>query len=254
MNKVLIIAVLGAALIIGGAVMYVKKDPVPEGPPPLAFDKTQQQVVIDNIYQVCTPNDRCIVVDTHCGFCCKYKAINARYEKEFNSAFDKSCRRFMGTYCQCFDLSSYPKCVNGLCQLVQWPDDQRQASPITPAAQPKPEPEPVYQYEPPPVIEPEPAPYAAPAEQQEPQTEYVAPEPDPLPEEPQTPLQEVRPNEQLNEPLDRRPEIEINDAFGNAEQEDDLFAPLPETMPTRQEPRRLYNNPLDAPLPAGKIE
>ncbi|MCB9996446.1 MAG: hypothetical protein H6869_08440 [Rhodospirillales bacterium] len=103
---------------IGGAVFYAKKEPAQ----PEYVHLETDHLVVDAVYQACAEGDRCIVVDSHCGFCCQYTTINARYEKEYDAAFDKNCGKYTGSICRCSDLSTYPSCVEGRCQLIKWPD------------------------------------------------------------------------------------------------------------------------------------
>lgn len=114
-NNFLIISVILAILILGGAIAYVK----------ISQNPTAAIAVAENIDIVsCASGGQCIVVDTNCGFCCDYKAINARHELSFNQSFDEKCSRYDGEFCKCFDLSSYPSCIEGKCQLVKWPDEK----------------------------------------------------------------------------------------------------------------------------------
>lgn len=81
------------------------------------------QIVIPETAQTCTENDQCLAVDTHCGSCCKYKPLNARYETAFDTAMHAQCKTYHGGFCECYDLSTYPACIEGKCQLVKWPDE-----------------------------------------------------------------------------------------------------------------------------------
>lgn len=223
----LVLAVILAVVIIGGAVMFASKrdaGPAPTEPPSVEFNG--EQVILQELYQICGESDRCIVVDTHCGFCCKYTAINASFEPMFNKAFDKNCGRYTGQFCQCFDLSSYPACVEGKCQLVGWPEDGAKMRPPT---------QPRAQQAPPPV----PAPAIA------------LPAPAPQPAEPQ--IEEPLFEEPVDEPM---PDEPIDQAPGDSESQpddEDLFAPLPETLPQDSQPRGNPNDPLNAPLPPGEL-
>lgn len=126
-NIFLLAACALALFIVGGAIMVAKNghDPAQQETTPapsMPFDG--EKLVPGDSYNLCAEGDHCIVVDTHCGFCCQYAAINAAKEQDFNTAFDRSCRKYTGTSCQCFDLSSYPSCVDGRCQMVPWPHGQ----------------------------------------------------------------------------------------------------------------------------------
>lgn len=129
-KKYAIIALLILAVVALAAVGVVMVERVRHGQPrqqggqslpaPQPF---AEQVVIADFMQACGEKDRCIVVDTTCSFCCKYVAINAAQEALFNKMFDQNCSQYTGASCECFDLSSYPRCVNGKCQLVKWDDE-----------------------------------------------------------------------------------------------------------------------------------
>ena len=122
-NKILIFSILAAILIIGGAIGFVKlKQVVPVIQQEKVAHFDGEKLEVKPMYQACAVGDSCIVVDTHCGFCCQYTAINARYEDDFDSSYNKNCSKYQGEYCDCFDLSSYPDCVDSRCQLVKWPN------------------------------------------------------------------------------------------------------------------------------------
>ncbi len=202
-----------------------------------------EQVALEDTFSACGAGDSCIVVDTHCGFCCKYTAINAKNEQLFNKVFDKSCSKFSGQFCQCFDLSSYPSCVDGKCQLVAWPAEmakQQPRRPATPAPAAAPQPAPP-QAEPEPVAEPAPAPV-----------------PETLP--PAVSPRQSRPVDAFDEPADEPVANEpAQDAFGEAPEQDSrpvddsLYAPLPDTMPQDFQSREPDpGDPLNKPLPAGR--
>lgn len=244
----LVLAVVLAALIIGGAVLFATRksdDGQPSAPPPVEF--TGEKVVLDETYQSCAEGERCIVVDTHCGFCCDYAAVNAAQEQAFNRIFDKNCRRYSGSFCSCFDLSSYPACVEGKCQLVQWPENAARR-PATPAAPPQTEAEmlPPVVVSPPPGVLPSPAPSPLP-----PVAAPVAPPPpQPLAEEP------VMEEPAMEEPVAEEPVYQEEPPAQEEEQaspppDDSLFAPLPDTLPDDLRPQPDPGDPLNKPLPRG---
>lgn len=215
-NLFLKLAVLVAIIILGGAIFYAQKENPPAAPgeetPKFLFSGVQ--IVVQDVYKTCAEGDRCIVVDTHCGFCCQYEAINARFEDDYNQSFDRHCRRYNEGYCECFDLSSYPSCIEGKCQLVAWPEDTGGRTPEMPP----------------------------PAQRS-------------LPPEPSLE------DEGLDAPL----EAPLDAPFTNPAQpppgdgrNDSLFAPLPEQLPPNDNFDDSYRNenstnPLDKPLPAGKL-
>lgn len=125
-NKLLIITVLFAVLILGAAVTYAlvigKQGPSGEAAPALQSQAMGEQVIVPDSLTKCNDGDTCLVVDTTCSFCCKYVAINAAHEVLFDELFNNNCTGFKGTMCECFDLSSYPKCVNGQCAMIKFTD------------------------------------------------------------------------------------------------------------------------------------
>lgn len=121
-NIFLIASVVIAVLMLGGAVLYARMG---GQAPAISPGFTGEEIAVPESEQACAPGDRCIVVDTHCGFCCKYVALNGQHEQAFNTAFDRDCSRYKGQSCSCHDLSSYPSCVEGKCRLVKWPDEKK---------------------------------------------------------------------------------------------------------------------------------
>lgn len=119
-NLILIATAIIAALIIGGAVTYavVKQNPAAAPATPQSQAMAEQVIVPDSL-SVCNTGDRCIVVDTTCSFCCKYVAINAAHEQLFDQMFEYGCTGYRGGQCECFDLNSYPSCVQGKCTMVK---------------------------------------------------------------------------------------------------------------------------------------
>lgn len=199
-QKLLIVAVVLALLIIGGAVMFVKSNN--SGTSAGGQTAHGDQVTVDNAMTACTPKDRCIIVDTKCSFCCNYVAINSKSEVLYNQMFDQTCKQYSGAYCECSDLSSYPSCVNGTCQMVKWSENKAlKAPPATTAAPP---------------VTTAPVPAPAPAD--------VTTAPAPAAPTPDVPAY-VPPSEP------------VADAFGESElpeeqsapPADDLYAPIPDT-------------------------
>lgn len=117
-----ILSVLIGSIIVAGAVVYATLQ-AQQSAPQVPLTAYSEQVLVPETMQRCSESDQCIVVDTTCSFCCKYLAVNAAHEKLFNQMFDQSCAPYKGPMCECFDLSSYPKCVDGFCQLVKFDDD-----------------------------------------------------------------------------------------------------------------------------------
>lgn len=237
-QKLLIISVIAALLMIGGAVAFVK---FRNAGLSQATSSNADHVVIDEIMSSCKPNDQCIVIDTKCSFCCDFVAINAKSEALFNQMFDQTCKHYKGAYCECHDLSSYPSCVNGKCQMVKWTENKALQAPRArqgaPQAAPVATPAPPAVQQPAQVPVPQPTPQAAPVVPAT-QTAPVAPPatsatpavtatPAPVPVAP-TPAEPA--------PAEPAPESSY-DAFGETETVpaeetapvDDLYAPLPET-------------------------
>lgn len=139
-QKLLIISVVAALLILGGAIAFVKFKPTVLSPAaPITQDT---QIAIQDAMSTCTTKEQCIVVDTTCSFCCKYVAINTQSEELFNQLFDQTCKNYNQSYCECHDLSSYPSCVDGKCQMVKWSENKPLKIPPVPAPAPLPVPAP----------------------------------------------------------------------------------------------------------------
>ena len=117
MKNIFILVIIIACCAAGGMYFYMQDDK-----PALPIAPAQETLSFKEDLSACSGNDRCIVVDTHCGFCCDFVAINARHEQAFDNKFSKNCSRYKGEQCECFDLSSYPSCIEGECRLVPWPD------------------------------------------------------------------------------------------------------------------------------------
>lgn len=235
-QKLLIISVVAALLIVAGAIFFVKSRNSTSTDLPVTTINGDQ-IVIDEIMASCKSNDQCIVVDTKCSFCCDYVAINAKSEVLFNQMFDMACKKYKGTYCDCHDLTSYPTCVSGKCQMVKWsenktlkapppPQAQKQTAPVTPVQQQAPQAQtPI----------PQPAPQAAPPQEQKQTVPTLTPAPRAIPA-PVAPPQPATPVQQTPAPA--------SDAFGEDEvapveqappADDDLFAPLPKTFTPQTE-------------------
>ena len=124
-NKLLIITVVFAVLILGAAITYALvrgKQAAPDAAPAMQSQAMGEQVIVPDSLIKCNDGDTCVVVDTTCSFCCKYVSINAAHERLFDDMFNDSCTGFKGAMCECFDLSSYPKCIDGQCTMVRFAD------------------------------------------------------------------------------------------------------------------------------------
>jgi len=258
-QKLMIISILAALIIIGGAVAFVKFGNMGGNTTP---PEQADRVVLDEIMSSCGPNDKCIIVDTQCSFCCGYVAINAKSELLFNDMFDKTCKHYKGSYCECHDLNRFPSCVNGRCQMVDWTEMQKNIAPgnartiparpaiqqpaPTPAttvpaqaqpAQPQPTQEPLTaqpatQPEPPPQeIVPEPAPAEALTVEPSPQEE-PAPSITPTEEPASAPVYQPNSSDAFGE--DIIPDDTPNEAAPLSD--DDLNAPLPKTYTPPADP------------------
>ena len=122
-------SLIAAILILGGASGFARFNATgrlgADSPSSGASAMAQLIVSVPDVLKDCVRGDRCIVVDTSCSLCCNYIAINARNEKLFFQIFDEACQSAKSAACKCYDLSSYPACVNGTCQLVRWPDENK---------------------------------------------------------------------------------------------------------------------------------
>lgn len=260
-QKLMIISILAALIIIGGAVAFVKFGNIGGSTTP---PEQADRVVLDDIMSSCGPSDKCIIVDTQCSFCCGYVAINAKSELLFNEMFDKTCKHYKGSYCECHDLNRFPACVNGRCQMVDWTEMQKNITPgnartipARPAAQ---QPAPAVTTTP---AQPQPV-QPQPAQQPSPSQPELPPEPQPV-TQPEVPPQEVAPAPApMETPSQEEPEPSIppaeqpasapiyqpdqSDAFGEDEitndapnettplADDDLNAPLPKTYTPPADP------------------
>ena len=260
-QKLMIISILAALIIIGGAVAFVKFGNMGGNTTP---PEQADRVVLDEIMSSCGPNDKCIIVDTQCSFCCGYVAINAKSELLFNDMFDKTCKHYKGSYCECHDLNRFPSCVNGRCQMVDWTEMQKNIAPgnartipARPAAQPSPaavapvQPQPMPVLEQPitqPVVQPQeiapapaptpasaPIPTPAPAEAltvEPPPQEEPAPAITPAEEPASAPVYQPDSSEAFGE--DAVPHDTPNEAAPLPD--DDLNAPLPKTYTPPADP------------------
>lgn len=230
-QKLMTIAIMVAALILSGAIAYVQLSQ--SG---LTGDNETDTVTIEQGLRSCTQDDQCIVVDTKCSFCCNYAAINSKFEPFFNQLFDQTCKTYRGAYCECHDLSSYPACISGLCEMVKW-SAQKPALPGTPQT-----------ITPPPAASaPTPAPASTTPSASVPEQPYPATSPpvmidedlpplhQPIDEERPTPLPEVTP--------------EPHDAFGGEAFEDDAFEDntYPDQSFTDEDSSALPNQEPEAP-------
>ncbi len=217
-QKLLIVSIIAALLILGGAVAFVKYRNA--GPSSAPAAPQSDHVTIEEALTTCTEQDQCIVVDTTCSFCCKYAAINSKNEALFNQLFDQTCKKYSGTYCECHDLGSYPSCVNGKCQMVNWSENKALKVPPVPGSTPVPAPSPAPTPVAPAVAEPvtpAPAPEVVPA----PATEPIA---GPVPEAAPEAFGEEEPAPLAEEPAPEAPPEA-------APVPDDLYEPLPDSYP-----------------------
>ena len=127
--KYQILSIFVAGLVLGGIILYVQLTLLGQDPDIPASEQhitsiinSSEEITIPDSMTDCNADDQCIVVDTTCSFCCKYVSINGKAEDAFNQRFDQSCARYDGGTCECFDLSTYPKCINRKCRLVEWGD------------------------------------------------------------------------------------------------------------------------------------
>lgn len=135
-NKLLTFSILIAAVMISGAVAWSNLRGTPVVPALTPLGPYDEQIIVSEEMQACAQGDKCIVVDTTCSFCCKYVAVNAKHEQDFNKMFDGSCSRYNGAMCECFDLSSFPSCIDGKCQLMKWDEDEQKSKSKTQEPQP----------------------------------------------------------------------------------------------------------------------
>jgi hypothetical protein len=114
-NKFLIASIFLALLIIGGAVTYAKLSAT--GPVQFLAEKLE----IPEELKSCQGGSLCIMVETRCDFCCDYESINGNFELRYDVLFDRNCALYQGEKCSCTDVSRFPACVNGRCEMKAWP-------------------------------------------------------------------------------------------------------------------------------------
>jgi hypothetical protein len=115
------LSIILAVLMIGGAIAYAKLSQ--DGSISVPLPQVMQSDTVEVPLQMseCSEFDnRCIVVERSCGFCCDFVSINSRFEKQFDNMFNKSCAWYTGEKCNCYDLDRFPKCINNTCQLVDF--------------------------------------------------------------------------------------------------------------------------------------
>lgn len=152
-NDYLILSIFVAGLLVGGIILYAQLVWLPN-PNQTASDTMAQQqqiaasqtvpsntksaqagdVSVPNNMTNCKVQDDCIAVDTTCGYCCNYRAINSTFEAAYNQRFAKSCANYKGSTCKCYDMETYPTCINRTCRLVKWPDIPNDINKPLPAA------------------------------------------------------------------------------------------------------------------------
>ena len=118
-NNFTIFAVVIGVGLIAVALVYSKFSDSLSAGPPASYNK---EIVLPEDITDCAKGQSCIVVETSCDFSCEYVAINSLFEHEFDLVFNQHCSRYKGKMRNCFDLSSYPSCVEEKCILVKWPD------------------------------------------------------------------------------------------------------------------------------------
>lgn len=126
-DLIMIVAVCAALALVAGAVVYAGMAARQGAGPSVSAGAESgpgAAVAVPAGLSACGGKDACIVVDSHCGLCCQYVAINAAQERAFSALFDESCAGYGGRTCDCFDLDAYPSCVGGACTLVKWPDEK----------------------------------------------------------------------------------------------------------------------------------
>lgn len=123
-DKTLILSIIIGALLLAGALTYANLVSTGAIQPQKAAG--QERVDVPESIMSCNNGQNCIVVETRCDFCCDFVAINAIFEREYDEIFNQTCAGYKGQSCECYDLTRYPVCIRGKCQLVAWPDAGQQ--------------------------------------------------------------------------------------------------------------------------------
>lgn len=115
-DKIIILSVIIGGLILGGAISYAKLSS--SG----VIQFMNEKMNIPKEMLNCSTGQSCVVVETRCDFCCDYVAINSIYEQQYDQIFSRNCSFYNKETCDCYDLTRYPACIKGKCELVKWPD------------------------------------------------------------------------------------------------------------------------------------
>lgn len=122
-KNLLILSIVVGLLILVGAVYYARMAAIKDQSAASAVAVSAAGVInVPASLSVCKGNDKCIIVDRSCGFCCDFVAINTRHEPLFNQMFDDACQSYTGGFCRCHDLKHYPSCVQDKCAMLEWKD------------------------------------------------------------------------------------------------------------------------------------
>ena len=77
------------------------------------------QVQVRPYMQKCNVDKSCMLVETSCGNCCDYQAINRQYKQSFQSKYDKICDDYEGAVCDCVAMVTSATCLNQVCVGVK---------------------------------------------------------------------------------------------------------------------------------------
>lgn len=77
------------------------------------------EVEIIGVWQKCEKDADCEVVDSSCGNCCQYGAVNKGLVKIFTDRKEKECKGWKGGVCECYNVRSKPACINKRCTVKE---------------------------------------------------------------------------------------------------------------------------------------
>ena len=82
------------------------------------------QVVVPKEMRTCQVDTDCTFVETRCSSCCDYVGINKKFAKEYHDQnYSESCAEYRGPVCDCIAIATKPVCVEGMCELVEDPQE-----------------------------------------------------------------------------------------------------------------------------------
>ncbi|MCC7305151.1 MAG: hypothetical protein IT558_02715 [Alphaproteobacteria bacterium] len=85
----------------------------------MACQPARSEVVrVPDYMKACVTDEDCVLIETACSACCRYRAINRIYQDEFDASYKKQCTGYQGGVCDCYTEKDVPICIEGLCELT----------------------------------------------------------------------------------------------------------------------------------------